>query len=145
MVWVFNISISLVFREEQQKKDAEENDPNKYFIDDEIQVENDAESDDDLPFACLICRKDFLNPVVTKCKHYFCESCALKQFGKTPACFACNANTSGVFNVAKEFKIKLAEKKRRMEAKCVEIAKANAVVEFDKEDTNEDSEQENDN
>jgi hypothetical protein len=64
----------------------------------------------------------------------------LKQFGKTPACFACNANTSGVFNVAKEFKIKLAEKKKRMEAKCVEIAKANAVVGFDKEDTNEESE-----
>ncbi len=37
--------------------------------------------DDDLPFACLICRKPWgeaKDPVVTRCKHYFCESCALK-------------------------------------------------------------------
>ncbi len=79
--------------EEQQKRSIEENDPNRYLI--EEQVENDAESDDDLPFACLICRKDFTNPIVTKCGHYFCEKCALLQFKKTPACFACNQNTNG--------------------------------------------------
>ena len=115
--------------------DAEKNDPNQYFIDDnpENQVENDADSDDDLPFACLMCRKDFVNPIVTKCKHYFCESCALKQFRKTPACFACNANTNGVFNVAKEFKVKLAEKKIRMETKAKEIAKTKQVIESDED------------
>ncbi len=40
------------------------------------------EEDDDLPFACYICRLPWAecksDPVVTKCKHYFCESCALK-------------------------------------------------------------------
>ncbi len=39
------------------------------------------DEDDPLPFACFICRKPWeeaKNPVVTKCKHYFCESCALK-------------------------------------------------------------------
>ena len=35
-----------------------------------------AEEDDELPFACFICRRvwaDAQDPVVTKCKHYFCE------------------------------------------------------------------------
>ena len=37
--------------------------------------------EDDLPFACFSCRRTWeecKNPVVTRCKHYFCESCALK-------------------------------------------------------------------
>jgi RING finger protein 113A len=42
----------------------------------------EEEEDDELPFACYICRKPWgeckSDPVVTKCKHYFCESCALK-------------------------------------------------------------------
>lgn len=36
------------------------------------------DEDDSLPFACFICRRPFEDPVVTKCKHYFCEHCALK-------------------------------------------------------------------
>ncbi|KAF5177292.1 Zinc finger ccch domain-containing protein [Thalictrum thalictroides] len=44
--------------------------------------EDTAEGDDDdenaLPFACFICPQRFVDPVVTKCKHYFCEHCALK-------------------------------------------------------------------
>lgn len=45
--------------------------------------EGEAEEEDDddeeaLPFACYICRQPFVDPVVTKCKHYFCEHCALK-------------------------------------------------------------------
>jgi RING finger protein 113A len=32
----------------------------------------DGESEDeDVPFACLICRNPFKDPVVTKCGHYF--------------------------------------------------------------------------
>ena len=33
-----------------------------------------AQEDDeeDVPFACYICRKEFTDPVVTKCGHYFC-------------------------------------------------------------------------
>lgn len=41
-----------------------------------------AREDDDLPFACFICREPWeackSPPVVTRCKHYFCEKCALK-------------------------------------------------------------------
>ena len=43
--------------------------------------EEEEEKMDDLPFACFICRKNWEDckaPVVTRCKHYFCETCALK-------------------------------------------------------------------
>ncbi len=39
------------------------------------------EDDDGLPFACFTCRKPWeecKSAVITKCKHYFCEPCALK-------------------------------------------------------------------
>ncbi|KAI9472595.1 RNA-splicing factor [Coemansia sp. RSA 989] len=66
--------------------------------------EDDARSKkagEELPFACLICRKPFSNPVVTKCQHYFCEACALARYRKSPKCFACGAPTGGVFKKAK--------------------------------------------
>jgi RING finger protein 113A len=48
----------------------------------EGEEEGEEEEDDDIPFACYICRENWedckSDPVVTKCKHYFCESCALK-------------------------------------------------------------------
>lgn len=40
--------------------------------------DDDDDDDDELPFACYICREPFVDPVATKCKHYFCEHCALK-------------------------------------------------------------------
>lgn len=39
---------------------------------------SDDSGDDELLFACFICREPFTDPVVTQCKHYFCEHCALK-------------------------------------------------------------------
>lgn len=55
--------------------------------------------DEDLPFACLICRKPFgKEPVVTLCGHFFDSACAIKRFGKTGKCFACGKGTNGVFN-----------------------------------------------
>ncbi|KAJ2742597.1 RNA-splicing factor [Coemansia sp. BCRC 34301] len=62
------------------------------------------DSTEDRPFACLICRKPFTKPVVTKCQHYFCEACALAQYRKTPKCFACGAATAGVFKQVKDLK-----------------------------------------
>ncbi|CAK1593525.1 unnamed protein product [Parnassius mnemosyne] len=64
-------------------------------------------SDDELPFKCFICRNSFTDPVVTKCKHYFCEKCALDNYKKSTRCYICNAQTSGVFNAAKELEAKL--------------------------------------
>ncbi|KAM3955623.1 RING finger protein mdlc isoform 2-T2 [Aphomia sociella] len=67
----------------------------------------EVHSDDELPFRCFICRGSFTDPVVTKCKHYFCEKCALDNYKKSARCFICNTQTGGVFNPAKELEAKL--------------------------------------
>jgi len=69
-----------------------------------------------IPFACIICKDKYKDPIVTKCGHYFCESCALKRYRKDPSCAACGAGTGGVFNVAKGLK-KLLDRKRERAAK----------------------------
>ena len=64
-----------------------------------------------IPFACIICKQAYKNPIVTKCGHYFCEKCALDRYKRNSSCAACGAGTNGVFNGAKQLK-KLLEKKR---------------------------------
>ncbi|KAI0081968.1 hypothetical protein K474DRAFT_1586470 [Panus rudis PR-1116 ss-1] len=67
----------------------------------QVEDESDTDSDDeDIPFACLICRKPFTDPIVTRCGHYFDSTCAIKRFAKTPKCAACGAPTGGIFNRA---------------------------------------------
>lgn len=78
-------------------------DPHKYEV--------SSDEDDDLPFACFICRESFTNPVVTKCRHYFCERCALAHHKKSKRCFVCSQATQGVFNPAKELIKKINEQK----------------------------------
>ncbi|KAL1956784.1 hypothetical protein VTO42DRAFT_6838 [Malbranchea cinnamomea] len=77
--------------------------------------EEDDDEDDELlesiPFACFICKGPYNNPIVTRCGHYFCESCALQRYRKNPSCAACGAGTGGVFNTAKKLN-KLLERKR---------------------------------
>ncbi|MCJ1338403.1 RNA-splicing factor [Bachmanniomyces sp. S44760] len=81
------------------------------------EFDGEAGSDEDdamlegIPFACIICKKPYTNPIITKCGHYFCESCALQRYRKSPACAACGAGTGGVFNGAKNLK-KLLDRKR---------------------------------
>lgn len=77
----------------------------------EIEVDKDA----DLATACPICHRNFVDPVTTKCGHFFCESCALKQFSKSPKCFVCSSATLGVFNAAKDLKARLAKRQARLE------------------------------
>ncbi|KAI9271386.1 hypothetical protein BY458DRAFT_586480 [Sporodiniella umbellata] len=83
-------------------------DANKYAISEE------DDSDEELPFACLICREEFKNPVVTRCNHYFCEACAIENYKKTTKCFACGMATQGVFTIAKNILAKLKQKKERL-------------------------------
>uniref|UniRef100_A0A0K0DI11 RING finger protein 113A n=1 Tax=Angiostrongylus cantonensis TaxID=6313 RepID=A0A0K0DI11_ANGCA len=66
------------------------------------------EGEDEFPEECYICGKSFISPVVTRCKHYFCETCALNSFRKSKRCQICGENTGGVFNVAKDLIAKLA-------------------------------------
>jgi len=75
-----------------------------------------SDDDDDLPFACFICREPFKHPVVTKCKHYFCEQCALKHYKKSKRCFACGEQTFGVFNTAKDIIAKMKKEQEKEEA-----------------------------
>lgn len=78
-----------------------------------INSEEDEDEEKKLPSYCFICRELFKNPVVTKwvlkfkiknlnrCKHYFCESCALDQFRKSKKCAVCGVKTDGSFAIAK--------------------------------------------
>lgn len=89
-------------------------------------AEDDEDEDDDdllesIPFACIICKKPYTNPIITKCGHYFCESCALQRYRKNPSCAACGAGTGGVFNVAKKLN-RLLDKKRERARKRREKA-----------------------
>ncbi|KAJ7594462.1 hypothetical protein C8J56DRAFT_1002351 [Mycena floridula] len=77
--------------------------------------ESDSDSDEDVPFACLICRKHYTDPVVTRCGHYFCSACAIKRFAKTPKCLACGAPTGGIFNRADKIIEKINKKKKDKE------------------------------
>nr|VDD41303.1 unnamed protein product [Brassica oleracea] len=83
-------------------------------VEDEDDDDADSEEDEDaLPFACFICREAFVDPVVTKCKHYFCEHCALKHHTKNKKCFVCNQPTMGIFNAAHEIKKRMAEERSK--------------------------------
>lgn len=102
--------------------------------------DNDDEEDDALlesiPFACIICKKPYTNPIVTKCGHYFCEACALQRYRKNPSCAACGAGTGGVFNVAKKLS-RLLEKKRERAQKRREKAIENGEEVSEEEDVDD--------
>ena len=72
--------------------DEEEEDENKYAVPEE----------EEIPFACFICREPYKEPVVTLCKHYFCNACALANNKKSKKCAACGKQTFGVFNKAEK-------------------------------------------
>uniref|UniRef100_A0A8C9LBL9 RING finger protein 113A n=1 Tax=Pavo cristatus TaxID=9049 RepID=A0A8C9LBL9_PAVCR len=75
-------------------------DEGRYGVNDEENYEVSSD-EEDMPFKCFICRSSFKNPVVTKCRHYFCESCALQHYRKSQRCYVCDKQTNGVFNPAK--------------------------------------------
>ncbi|KAL0464901.1 UNVERIFIED_CONTAM: Zinc finger CCCH domain-containing protein 1 [Sesamum latifolium] len=54
----------------------------------------------------------FVDPVVTKCKHYFCEHCALKHHARNKKCFVCNQPTNGIFNTAFEIRKRMAAERK---------------------------------
>lgn len=81
-----------------------------------------------IPFACIICKGPYKSPMVTKCGHYFCESCAIKRYKKDPTCAACGEKLNGNFKVAKNLQ-KLLEKKKQYEDKKKAEAEAEAEAE----------------
>eukprot|EP01125_Pyxidicula_operculata_P008542 TRINITY_DN2859_c1_g1_i1.p1 TRINITY_DN2859_c1_g1~~TRINITY_DN2859_c1_g1_i1.p1 ORF type:complete len:342 (+),score=109.39 TRINITY_DN2859_c1_g1_i1:21-1046(+) len=113
-------------------------DPDEYYI----ESSSEEEEKDGLPFACLICKEPFKNPIVTKCKHYFCENCALEHYKTTPKCFYCKENTSGIFNVANDLIKKLAQKERKDKEKAMWAKK---IVKEEAENPEEEEEEEEQN
>lgn len=86
-----------------------------------------------IPFACVICKQSYREPIITRCGHYFCEPCALKRYRKDPTCAACGAGTNGVFNSAKRLKKSLERKRERAARKRQEAIEAGETV-SDQED-----------
>jgi len=103
--------------------DKEDQDPSKYQVPEE----------DNLPFKCFICRNSFINPVVTKCKHYFCEKCALDHHRKSTRCALCSAQTFGIFNPAKDIS-------RRLKQKAIEKEERSRFRDEDDEEEEEEEE-----
>jgi len=106
---------------EREYKEQQDN-KRKKLVGEAVEEEPSYEvgKDDDIPWACLICRKPFTSPVVTKCKHYFCERCALEHNVKDTKCFACSSQTSGIFNtptakVMKIIQLRMLDKKGQKE------------------------------
>lgn len=130
--------------EAEQKAKAKE--AAKYAIDGEgAKDQEEEEEDDGLPFACLICRNEFKDPIQTKCGHYFCQNCAIQHHRKSPKCFACNAATLGIFTISKEITAKLAEKKKKVEEKeklARERAERLAAEEQEEDDDEDESDEE---
>lgn len=75
------------------------------------EIPSSSDEEDKLPFRCYICRNSFINPVVTKCYHYFCEKCALNNFKANSKCFICNKQTNGIFKPANKLIQKLTSKR----------------------------------
>ncbi|KAJ8596575.1 hypothetical protein M405DRAFT_849155 [Rhizopogon salebrosus TDB-379] len=95
----------------------------------QVEDVSDSDSDEDIPFACLICRKPYTDPVVTRCGHYYCSACAIKRFAKTPKCLACGAPTAGIFNRADKIIDKM--NKKRAEKDDVDVEDDQPRVEIE--------------
>ncbi|CEL99180.1 unnamed protein product [Vitrella brassicaformis CCMP3155] len=106
--------------DEQQKKKQEKLQKlirgDKITLDEDDDDSDDDDDDDDdegLPFACLLCRTPWSlesRPVVTLCKHYFCEKCAFEHYSKSSKCAVCQRPTNGIFNSADKILEKLQKK-----------------------------------
>jgi len=97
--------------------------------------EEGGEKKEELPFACLICRQRFKQPVQTKCGHYFCQQCALKHYQKSSLCFACKKPTEGVFNRSAKLEARMKELAEREAATAAAETAAAAAAAADGEDT----------
>ncbi|KAI3638693.1 hypothetical protein MIR68_003191 [Amoeboaphelidium protococcarum] len=89
---------------EQRLREKELNgDKNDDQMKDDTQKKNKGE---DIPFKCVICKSDYKKPVITRCGHYFCQTCAFTEFRKSSKCFICGQDTMGIFNVVKKVPFK---------------------------------------
>lgn len=97
------------------KGEYREEEDDKYLIKDE---DDDADADE-FSTNCPICNQEYKNPIVTKCKHFFCMDCAEKEC--TEKCSICDQPTSGIFkNATKLIQVELDKLKEKQVAKSSE-------------------------
>lgn len=73
-------------------QDINEEEPDDKYV---IKEEEEKKGDN-----CAVCGGNFKDPIVTKCKHFFCMDCAEKECSSS--CFTCQKPTSGIFKNAKK-------------------------------------------
>ena len=83
----------------RSKKDKDECDSGE---ESNYEVGGHDSDEGEFPLTCPICEADFIEPVVTKCRHFFCEGCALRNYSSDANCFVCGQATDGIFNTARD-------------------------------------------
>lgn len=57
---------------------------------------NQKKTEENVPFKCPICKRDYRNPVKTPCDHIFCQQCFMSRFKQNITnCFICKQEMSG--------------------------------------------------
>ncbi|KAN0034789.1 hypothetical protein ACTFIV_001321 [Dictyostelium citrinum] len=82
---------------EEEQKQKRLNNINGIKNNDKKDNSGNDDNEQQLPFACFICKKQYTDPVQTKCKHFFCEECALTHNRKNKKCALCGEPTLGTF------------------------------------------------
>ncbi|PHH69459.1 hypothetical protein CDD80_6727 [Ophiocordyceps camponoti-rufipedis] len=104
---------------------------------DKLAPDDDDDEDEEallngIPFKCHICKGPYRDPIMTRCGHYFCESCALKRSSTT--CAACGVGTSGLFKTATGLQKLLARKRERAARRRQEALEAGEEVSEEEEE-----------
>ncbi|CAB3402415.1 unnamed protein product [Caenorhabditis bovis] len=97
------------------------------------------EDEDAFPEECYVCGNEFVDPIVTKCKHYFCSECALKTFRTTSKCPICNQNTEKIMNAARDLIAHLKKKKTQVKEETSSSDDENKTDEKEMEPTKSNS------
>lgn len=70
-------------------------------------VAAEEKGEDGLPFACFSCKGGFIQPVKTRCGHYFCMTCLREEMKKSKRCPVCGEDMGSSFAPARELEAKL--------------------------------------
>jgi RING finger protein 113A len=100
-------------------------------------ISDDEDGTASIPLTCPICDNEYIAPVQTVCKHYFCEKCALTHYGRSSSCYVCKKSTQGIFNncdaLINVIKKKREDRKGKKSVKHVPVMKSNDVEDEDNE------------
>lgn len=66
--------------------------------------EEEQQQKEELPTICGICNQPFVEPVKTKCKHFFCEKCVIKEI-KCPTCGESTGSSFSYPNIIEKKKL----------------------------------------